>query len=214
VVAVNDALTFGGVGHGFEGAIALAYYVGDPRATRDIDVNVAVPVDRAEAVLRLLPASVSWGGDDVRRCMADGQVRLWCGPAGDGIPVDLFFPQHAFHQAVAEATTVRPFGRLDYLLPVISATHLAVFKALFDRPRDWVDIDAMLQAGTVDVVEAMGWLRHLLGADHATCGRFAELAVRPGVPSAGPGADMHHPPVDWRSLGHPAPPGRAGGRSR
>ena len=214
VVAINDALTVGAVGHGFRGAIALAYYVGDPRATRDIDINIAMPVDRAEAVLRLLPAAVQWGGDDVRRCVADGQVRLWCGPVGDGIPVDLFFPQHAFHQAVAGATTLRPFGRLDYLLPVISATHLAVFKALFDRPKDWVDIAAMLQAGTVDVVETLGWLQDLLGADHPTCGRLAELAVRAGQPSSAPGAEMHQPPVAWRSLGPPAGPGHHGRRSR
>jgi hypothetical protein len=43
-------------------------------------------------------------------------------------------------------------------LPFISATHLAVLKALFDRPKDWVDILEMMKFGTVDIQHALGWL--------------------------------------------------------
>ena len=42
---------------------------------------------------------------------------------------------------------------------------LVVFKSLFDRPKDWLDIAAMVHRGTVDVVWAANVLRSLLGAD-------------------------------------------------
>ncbi len=43
-----------GVSHAFGGALALAFHVGGPRATRDIDVNVFLPsinVDQVEQAL-------------------------------------------------------------------------------------------------------------------------------------------------------------------
>lgn len=203
VIDLNDRFALGGVDRGFGGALALAYYVEDPRTTRDIDLNVSAPVETAEEVFRLLPASVAWDAKDVARCIRDGQIRLWSKWHQTGIPVDLFFPQHEFHAAVAAGVTERPFARADYRIPVIAAAHLAVFKALFDRPKDWVDIASMLAARTVDVAEAAYWLGLLLGEDHATVHRFVGLA---GKAAAGllarPGAEMDTPALDWRSLGH------------
>ena len=57
VEAVHEGLDSAGVGHGFGGAIALAYYVGEPRATRDMDINIA---ESAPAVTADLPA-IDWG---------------------------------------------------------------------------------------------------------------------------------------------------------
>ncbi|HAM01848.1 MAG TPA: hypothetical protein DCQ30_06420, partial [Acidimicrobiaceae bacterium] len=145
VIEVNDRLTGAGIGHGFGGALALAYYVAEPRATRDMDINVSVPVQEARRIFELLPDGVVWTDDDVRRCVRDGQIRLWHGLPRQGIVIDLFFPQHEFHRAVAGATSPRPFARVDYLLPVIAAAHLTVLKVLFDRPKDWVDIGAMIE---------------------------------------------------------------------
>jgi hypothetical protein len=202
VQAVNDNLTAGDVRHGFGGAIALAYYVGVPRATRDLDVNICVPVDEAASVLRLLPPPVSWSANDVAECQRRGQVRLWVGRPRDGIPVDLFFPQHRFHEAVAQAVTRKPFLRGDYTLPVIAAAHLTVFKVLFDRPKDWVDIADMLKAGTVDVAEALYWVQELLGVGHPSFDRLAAL-VATHVAHRGAGApDVQAlPEIDWASLG-------------
>ena len=202
VQAVNDSLTNPGIPHAFGGAIALAYYVRDPRATRDLDINISVPVDRAESVFRLLPAAVVWGADDVTECMERGQARLWAGRRREGIPVDLFFPQHRFHAVVADGATERPFLRRDYTLPVISAAHLTVFKVLFNRPKDWVDIVDMLGAGTVDIGEAMYWVRELLGGEHPSFSRLATLAASPRPASRHcdyPPQDL--PDVDWASLG-------------
>lgn len=199
ILVLHRALAGGGIGHGFGGAVALAYHVAEPRATRDIDVNISVPVERAPTVLDLLPAGIDVPGRAADAVVADGQVRLWWdGPAG--IPVDLFFPQHAFHREVARDTRPVPF--LDDRIPVISATHLTVFKALFNRSRDWPDIDAMLQAGTVDAAAALGWVRLLLGPDSAPFLRLADAVARAALePEDRPGSEMEEPRVDWGSLG-------------
>lgn len=202
VQTVNDRLSIAEVGHGFGGAIALAYYVGDPRATRDLDINIAAPVAQAAAVFAVLPSSVLWTEKDVRECQARGQVRLWAGRRREGIPVDLFFPQHRFHEVVADAVTDKPFLRAGYTLPIIAASHLTVFKVLFNRPKDWVDVADMLQAGTVDVSEALFWVRELLGEEHPSFVRLASLVASPDVKHRQPrsgGPDL--PSVDWAALG-------------
>ena len=60
IVALEGAFLAAGIPHAFGGAHALAYY-GSVRATRDIDVNVFLPVsevDRVFGVLEGLGASV------------------------------------------------------------------------------------------------------------------------------------------------------------
>jgi len=219
VLALHRALDAAGVGHGFGGAVALAFAVLEPRNTDDIDVNICVPVEEAAAVLACLPAEVDRSEADVAAVRSQGQVRLrW---HDERTPVDLFFPQHAFHDEVAAEITTVPFAGTG--IPIISATHLTVFKALFDRAKDWPDIQAMLQAGTVDVPRALAWVQTLLGADAPQLARLRELAVAAGRPGARrptgrgptdgipgpdepgahepgadePGAEMARPPVRW-----------------
>ena len=175
IVEINDDLTQANISHGFGGALALAYYTAEPRTTDDIDINISVPKSRVGEVFSVLPPSVGWSATDIAQCAKDGQVRLWCGVPREGIPIDLFFPEHAFHDAVAKATSEHVFRTKDYKIPIISAAHLAVFKVLFNRPQDWVDIEKMLLANTVDVVEANRWLEELLGKDDDLFQRFRDL---------------------------------------
>ena len=48
-------------------------------------------------------------------------------------------------------------------IPVLGPVELAVFKAMFDRTRDWADIEAMLSAQTLDVDETRAKLLELAG---------------------------------------------------
>jgi hypothetical protein len=42
-----------------------------------------------------------------------------------------------------------------------------VFKAFFDRTKDWADIEAMIEVESLDAHVVLGWLVDLLGArDH------------------------------------------------
>ena len=172
IVAIEAALHRAGIPHAFGGALALAFHVGEPRATRDIDVNVFVPSARVHEVFAALPSEVAWDADDEQEIAERGQVRLFWGEN----PVDVFFSTHPFHDEAAARVIEVPFAGVA--LPVLGATELAVFKAFFDRTKDWADIEAMLDAETIDVHRALGWLVDLLGTDDPRVARLRGLLGR------------------------------------
>jgi hypothetical protein len=81
----------------------------------------------------------------------------------DRTPTDLFFPQHALHEEAAVEVETVPFAAGE--IPVLSATHLTVFKALFNREKDWVDIGELFAFGEVDVPRVERWLTEIVGPD-------------------------------------------------
>lgn len=167
VVAVDRALA--GVPHAFGGAIALAYWA-EPRATIDIDLNAFVPADRGDEVLGPLAGVGATVADAAEVIARDGQARVWW----DTTPIDLFFAYDAFHAAADRAAVEVPFA--DTTIRVLSAEHLAVCKAVFDRPRDWVDIEAMVQLGTtLDVAEVLRWVGRVAGDADPRYDRVAAL---------------------------------------
>ncbi len=103
----------------------------------------------------------------------DGQVRvLW-----DDTPIDLFFSYDPFHDAAARDVRNVPFG--DTTIPVLGPEHLVVCKVVFDRPKDWVDIEAMLDAGTsLNAAEVLRWVGRIAGDDDARYDRVAALLSR------------------------------------
>jgi len=160
IVELHRALAGAGLPHAFGGALALAWCTRRARGTIDVDVNVFLPPDRAPEVLGALPTGVTWGDADLERIAADGQVRLWWGTT----PVDLFFSTTEFHDRAASRARREPF--LGEELPFLSCRDLAVFKAFFDRTRDWADLEDMAAAGTLDGEAVLGTLvRYLGGAD-------------------------------------------------
>jgi hypothetical protein len=165
VMAIDGALAE--VPHAFGGALALAYYA-EPRATIDIDINVFVPVVDAPGVIEQLRALGVTGEAPADVLARDGQVRLWW----DRNPIDLFFSYDPFHDAARDAARTVPFAETE--IPVLAADHLMVCKVVFDRPKDWVDIDAMLAGGTpVDAGEVLRWVSRITGPDDP---RFARIA--------------------------------------
>lgn len=199
ILLVHDGLSDASVGHAFGGAVALAYYVEEPRATRDIDLNISLDVGHARTVLAALPAGVVIPKDAHALVEREGQIRLWWDGPG-GVPVDLFFPQHEFHRVVAEDTREVPF--LDRSIPIISATHLTVFKCLFNRARDWPDIDAMIRAGAVNTADAQAWVERLLGPGSDNAIHLSQVAAAAGLAPGGYArTDAGLPNIDWRELG-------------
>jgi hypothetical protein len=172
---LHDALDAAEVPHALGGALALAYHVAEARATRDLDLNVTADPEHPEAVFRVLPRGVLWGPADGRMVRETGQVRLlWPHPESQPpIPLDLFFPQHAFHRTVMSRTEL--VVMLDGTMPIISATDLMVFKMLYDRRKDWADIEELVRFGKVDVAEAERWLTAIVGPDDARHATLREL---------------------------------------
>ncbi len=160
--------------HAFGGALALAYYA-EPRATQDIDLNVFLQVEHAEAVLLVL-AEIGADLDSVavrngaQQALDDGQLRVFWGRT----PVDLFFAYDPFHEAADQAKRDVPFA--DGQIQVLAPEHLIVCKVVFNRPKDWVDIDAICSAGTrVEIAEVLRWVGRILGDDDPRFNRVAAV---------------------------------------
>lgn len=169
LLAVHDALDRAQIPHAVGGAIALGYCTLEPRGTRDLDVNVFVGRDRVKDVFAALPEPVAISGLSLEQAERDGQVRLWW----EQTPIDLFFSVLPFHDQVAAG--VRQVSFEDRTIPVVGCTALAVFKAMFDRPRDWADIEAMVEARALDLGEAQRWVSEMAGPDSTEARKLAEL---------------------------------------
>jgi hypothetical protein len=169
LLAVHESLTKAGLAHAFGGAIALGYCTLEPRGTRDLDVNVFVPPDRADDVLGALPDSVTVTVVNSEALAREGQVRVWW----EDTPIDLFLDVLSFHREVAKS--VRHVSFMDRTIPVLGCTALAVFKAMFDRTRDWADIEAMIEVSAIDLDEAVRWTEKMDGPDSARARRLMSL---------------------------------------
>ena len=100
----------------------------------------------------------------------DGQARVLWGAT----PIDLFFAYDPFHDAAGRARVVVPFG--ESTIPILAVEHLIVCKVVFNRSRDWVDIEAILAMETaVNVAEVLRWVGRIAGDDDARYNRAAAL---------------------------------------
>ena len=172
VVALHRALDGAAIPHAFGGAIALAYWTLEPRGTRDIDLNLFVPARGCERALEGLPAGIAVPPGTAETIAREGQVRLWW----DDTPVDLFFDYAPVHDEAARHRRTVPFEGIQ--IPVLGPVELAVFKAMFDRTRDWADVEAMVSAGTLDVDAVRATLRTMLAGDDPRFPRLDEAARR------------------------------------
>lgn len=159
LLAIHAALDAAEIPHAFGGAIALAYWTLEPRGTRDLDVNAFIPERDYEQALKALPPEVT-APEEARSFLArDGQARLWWGDT----PVDLFLNTIAAHERAAH--NVRTVEFLGATIPILGALDLAVFKGMFDRTKDWADIEAMFAARTLDPQALRERLLELFAAD-------------------------------------------------
>jgi hypothetical protein len=169
MLAVHAALDRARLPHAFGGAIALAYCTEEPRGTRDIDINVFVPPERTGFVFAALPAELAYDADQIARAERDGQVRIFW----DDTPLDFFFAVHQFHREVAGGIRSVPFE--GETIPVLGCASLVVFKALFNRTKDWADIEAVVEAGAIDGTEARIALERLVGPEDDAAQRLAAI---------------------------------------
>jgi hypothetical protein len=170
ILSVHELLDSLGVTHQFGGAIALAWYR-RPRATTDIDLNLTVRPADAEPVLRAVEhLGVTVSAADRAAVREDGQARLrW-----QDSYLDVFFATFDLHDEMAtEARAVQLEG---VEIPILSPEHLVVCKAVYDRPKDWIDIEAMAAWGTdIDSGAVLGWVCCLLGDDAPQVARLRSI---------------------------------------
>jgi len=156
--ALDDA----SIPYAIGGAIAYGLW-GDPRGTHDVDINLFVNGSELDAAFDALEsAGVTLDRVGARRADAEGDVIMgWC----EGVRIDLFTPSIPFSWE-AMTTRVRfagPLGDAAYL----SAEATAVFKLLFFRPKDLVDLEKLVavQGPDLDVMYVRRWMTDMMGED-------------------------------------------------
>jgi hypothetical protein len=159
IVELHDGLDAAGIRHAFGGAFALLWCTGEPRTTVDIDLNIFAPPTQTQRILDSLPAEIVATDADSTKLMTDGQCRLMF----DGIPVDIFLDTTSFHDDLR--LHVAEHELAGRRLPFLGCNDLAVFKAFFNRRKDWADIEEMLRAGRLDVPYVTGILSEYLGPE-------------------------------------------------
>ncbi|HKI74772.1 MAG TPA: hypothetical protein VJ998_09015 [Pseudomonadales bacterium] len=168
ILSLHHALTRANLSHAFGGALALAWCTERARGTIDIDINVFVGIDQIDTVIDTLPNGVAVPKRALAELKREGQVRLWW----DKTPVDLFLNTTDFHAGLE--TRVRWEQFAGDSVPFLSCLDLAVFKAFFNRTKDWADLEEMVSAGTLDVSRVKETLARYLEEDDP---RFAHLAA-------------------------------------
>lgn len=154
--------------HAFGGALAVGYY-GEPRATRDIDINVFVHSGEWPSLKRLLgPLHIDIEIDekDLRR----NELRLEWGST----PVHLFFSRDAMHEEMRRDIRLVPFD--EGTIPLVAPEHLVARKVILNRPKDRHDIEqALVATPSLDLRRVDSWLQRLAGDDDPRVARLNEI---------------------------------------
>jgi hypothetical protein len=169
ILAIHRSLASSQMPHAFGGALALAWCTRRARGTIDIDLNLFVRPEQASEAVAALPAGVARTDREVAVLQRDGQARLWW----DGTPIDVFLNTTEFHEDLARRLHQELF--LGEELAFLSCTDLAVFKAFFNRTRDWADLEEMVAAGTLDPERVLGVLARYLGPGDGRVERLRAL---------------------------------------
>lgn len=167
-----DALEAAGVPYAIGGALALGVW-GFPRATNDVDLNLFVEVDRLGPALEILRRA---------GCVVDEAQALACArERGDftvraGMTrVDVFVPSVPLYDAARTRIRAAPLeGRPAWFL---SPEDLIVFKMLFFRTKDILDIERLVAFAGADLDRGYvrRWLLDLVGEDDDRVGRWERI---------------------------------------
>ncbi len=170
---IARALEAAGIDYALGGALALGAH-GVPRGTLDVDVNVFAEesdLPRVFAALRALGIEIA-KDTAMARARRDGMfVGRW-----DGMRIDVFTPSIPFSLEAARTRVqiAAPDGGADWFL---SAEALTVFKLLFARAKDFVDLERLLavQGDRLDRAYVRRWIADMMGEQDERTARWDEL---------------------------------------
>jgi hypothetical protein len=157
-----DVFQAEGLEYAIGGAVALTYHAA-PRDTIDVDVTVFFDVPDLPRIVDVLHrAGCSVDEEDARRRLGREEcIRASC----HGIRVDLFVPDiDLYASACNRRMTVLLEGRP---VRIWSAEDLILFKLLFFRPKDRLDIErvVLFQAERLDQAYVRQWLIRMVGEE-------------------------------------------------
>jgi hypothetical protein len=175
---IADALENAGLQYAIGGALALAI-AGVPRGTADVDVNVFVDPPRVAETIEVLAAlGVEIDASNaIARAESDGMfVGRW-----DGMRIDVFFPSIPFTRE-AERTRVRVTDQSGWSGWFLAAEALAIFKLLFFRGKDVVDLERLVAVRPdLDRAYVRRWIVEMMGEDDDRTRRWDDIVTRFGA---------------------------------
>ena len=176
---IADALGEAGLPYAIGGALALAI-AGVPRGTADVDVNVFVDdarVPDAIAALRSIGIDVDVDAA-IARVREQGMfIGRW-----DGMRIDVFLPSIPFaHEAArARVSITDETGWSGWFL---SPESIAVFKLLFFRGKDVVDLERLVAVRPeLDRAYIRRWIVEMMGEEDERTRKWDEI-VRQFAPA-------------------------------
>ena len=171
-----------GIRRSYGGAIAYNFF-GPPRFTQDIDVLVLASDLKIPGLVEALaaegchPAGQPEKRLDPRSVLDDLRSKAHLTSfLFRGVRVEFFVPWHPFHHRVLERSPERDLdGRL---IRIHAAEDLIVFKKIFNRPKDIMDIKALLLArkGLLDIERIQSDSRDMLSDEG--CNELQALITR------------------------------------
>ncbi|MCK6511233.1 nucleotidyltransferase family protein [Myxococcota bacterium] len=171
-VELVEALEGAGISCAIGGALALGFWAG-PRGTIDVDLNVFVEEAEYERLLDiLLEAGCSFHRE---KCLQDAEQGNAMILQKDGWPIDLFVPSIPFYSEAQR--TVRRVRLREKDVPVLGPEALCVFKLLFFRRKDIVDLERLvaLQGHKLDRAYIRGWIVDMLGEEDPRVGEWDRI---------------------------------------
>ncbi len=169
------ALQRAGIPHAIGGAIAYGFF-GAARGTHDVDINLFVPGDAAGPA----PSALIAAGLEIDEPLALETAAERGDARGmfKGLPVDLFFNSIPVHDRAA--TRTREVTLHGIRLRVLSPEDTAVFKMLFFRGKDLVDVERLLgiMQGSLDRAYVRAALVEVVGEDDYRTKKWDELVAQ------------------------------------
>lgn len=173
-VRITRPLEARDIAYAIGGAIAYGFW-GVPRATVDVDLNLFVgQVELADAIAALRSAGVAVDeGAALASSRMRGDFHATIGP----MRLDVFTPSIDFSWEAAR-TRVR-VELLGQPIWILSAEATAVFKLLFFRPKDLVDLDRLVavQREKLDAAYVRRWIVEMVGEDDPRVSRWEAIVA-------------------------------------
>jgi hypothetical protein len=172
---IAAALEDAGLPYAIGGALALAI-AGVPRGTADVDINVFVDISQAAKVMATL-AGIGIALDEaaaLQKLQRDGMfVGRW-----DGMRIDVFMPSIPFSDEAAR-TRIRVTDDAGWSGWFLSAEALSVFKLLFFRGKDVVDLERLVAVRSeLDHAYVRRWIVDMMGDSDERVKRWDDIVRR------------------------------------
>jgi hypothetical protein len=159
------------------GAIALGFWA-EARGTLDVDVTLYLPLDDLTGCVQLLEKI---GCAFARnRTLEMLKEHSFCQVSLSGIRLDVFLPMSSFYEAAKDRRREVPIG--SHQGYIWDAETLCVFKMMFFRQKDLVDIQSILrsQGASIDRDWIEKSLLDLYGNRDPRITRWRELVTEAG----------------------------------